>query len=254
MSASRRLNSPTNSRLLRAIAAGALACLIGTMPAEEDSPEERWLSAYAWVQTGDRLAAANQWPLALGSYLEARTQIEELTGKFPGFEPEVVSYRLELLDQAISGAEQLLTTDEHDVMMKYLDFIESLKEGERLRYARDFRNAHTTLALARSILDEIIATKPSEFRNAVESQHQRLDSALTWLEEQLDIRTRRPSSATLPDTVDWGTTRFVKEEDLPKGSTAPIRSTLFPDGAFEILDDPPKPAETDPKTTPISPE
>lgn len=254
MSALDRLNPLFPRRLLAVIAAVCLTCPAGVGVAEEDDPAARWLSAYAWVQTGDRLAAANQWPLALGSYLEARTQIEELTAKFPGFEPEVVSYRRGLLDQAISGVEELLTTDEHDVMMKYLDFIESLKEGERLRYARDFRNAHTTLALARSILDEIIATKPDAFRDAVESQHKRLDSELAWLEEQLDIRTRRPSSPSITDTVDWGTTRFVKEADLPSGSAAPIRSTLFPDGAFEILDEPEKPVEKNRKTTPLAPE
>ncbi len=235
------------NRLPTAMAALFLACLAGSIRGEEDSPAERWLSAYAWVQTGERLAAADQWPLALGSYLEARTQIEELVAKHPDFEPDVVAYRRDALEKAIVEAETLLTTDEHDVMMKYLDFIESLKEGERLRWDRDFRNAHTTLELARSILDEIIATKPEGFRTAVEAQHNRLDSALTWLDEQLNLGNRRPKGpVSLNDPIDWGTTLFVKEADLPAETGVLKRSPLFPDGLFLIEEEPvaePKPSD-----------
>lgn len=226
------------SRQLATIAFCSLACLAGSARGEEDSPAERWLSAYAWYQTGERLAAANQWPLALGSYLEARGQIEEMVSKHPGFEPEVVTYRREALEQAIRAAEERMTDDEHDVMMKYLDFIESLKEGERQRYSRDFKGAYTTLELARSILDELIAAKPEEFRTAVEAQRARLDSSIAWLEEQLNLRARRAPSRAIADATDWGTTRFVKEADLPRDGGLLMRSPLFPDAVFVITEDP----------------
>lgn len=226
------------SRRLATIAFCSLACLTGSARGEGDSPAERLLSAYAWYQTGERLAAANQWPLALGSYLEARGQIEEMVANHPDFEPEVVAYRREALEEAIRAAEERMTNDEHDVMMKYLDFIESLKEGERQRYSRDFKGAYTTLELARSILDELIAAKPEDFRAAVEAQHARLDSSIAWLEEQLNLRSRRTPSTGIADATDWGTTRYVKEADLPREGGVLMRSPLFPDSVFVISDDP----------------
>jgi len=197
--------------------------------AGDDDPSARWVSVYGWMQTGERLAAANQWPLAMGSYLESHRQISELTALFPDFEPELVTYRTEKLEESIASAESRLTSDEHAIMMKYLDFIESLELGQAQRFRNEFETSLATLDMAKSLLDDIISRKPAEFREAVESQYQRLESSIEWVNSQIDYkeRSRRASYARASD--DRGTTQFVKESDLPRSEDGAVASgILFP--------------------------
>mgnify|MGYP001195859951 CR=1 FL=1 len=217
--------------ILQAFALAVVLGGFGGLPVAggEDDPAARWLSVYAWIQTSEQLAAVDQWPLALGSSLEANRLLTALASDHPTFEPEMIAYRREALAKTIAETETRLTTDEHEVMMKYLDFIESLELGEAQRYQNDFPAALATLAMAKSLLDEIIAIKPATFRDAVASQSRRLESGIAWLDSQVNIRVRNLPKTILDETVDWGTTRFVKEGDLPRDlSTAPVSLALFP--------------------------
>lgn len=214
-----------------ALAAGAFVVFTFLSPvmAEESDPAARWVSVFGWMQTGERLAAANQWPLALGSYIESHRQISELAAKHPEFEPELIAYRSGKLESTISEAEARLTSDEHAIMMKYLDFIESLELGQAQRFRNEFEASLSTLDMAKSLLDDIIARKPAEFREAVDSQYQRLVSSIEWLNAQIDFkeRSRRASYAKTGD--DRGTTQFIKESDLPRSEEGIEASgILFP--------------------------
>jgi hypothetical protein len=183
------------------------------------------------IQTAERLATAEQWPLALGSYLEADRQVKALAEAHPDFEPEMVNYRRGALAKTIVETEARLTTDEHEVMMKYLDFIESLELGEAQRYANEYEAAYGTLGMAKSVLDEIIAKKPEGFRDAVASQYARLESSLTWLDSQINFTAISRPGVVLDGSIDWGTTRFVKATDLPSSQqNASVTSELFPGG------------------------
>lgn len=217
----------------RGIASGlALFCLLlplSPVIAEEDDPAARWVSVFGWMQTGERLAAANQWPLAMGSYLESHRQISDLAALFPDFEPELVTYRTEKLEESIADAEARLASDEHAIMMKYLDFIESLELGQAQRFRNEFETSLATLDMAKSLLDDIISRKPAEFREAVDSQYHRLESSIEWVNSQIDYkeRSRRASYARTSD--DRGTTQFVKESDLPRSEDGAVASgILFP--------------------------
>lgn len=238
---------------MRSIAAVLVALLPGAPAARgEDDPGARWLGAYAWFQTAEKLAEAEQWPLALGSYLEASRQVEALAEAHPGFEPEMVAYRREALAKTIAEAEARLSTDEHEVMMKYLDFIESLELGEAQRYDNQFEAAHATLDMAKSLLDEIVAVKPTGFREAVAPQYTRLESSLEWLGAQIDLKARsRPRSGGggFDPSIDWGTTRFVKADDLPADSQeAAVTGALFPAAPLSPAEEAPAETETAPKT------
>ncbi len=216
----------------RSVATTLLLAFALAAPAGESDPSARWLTVYGWIQTAERLAAAGQWPLALGSYLEADRQIKDLAETHPDFEPEMVTYRRGLLVTTISETEARLTIDEHEVMMKYLDFIESLELGEGQRYANEYDAAYTTLAMAKAVLDELIETKPEAFREAVASQYARLESSLDWLGSQIQFTAvSRPGTAAVDESTDWGTTRFVKAADLPTSRPeASVTSELFPVG------------------------
>lgn len=218
-------------RPFRSVTVALLAAFVFPAPAEETDPGAKWLTVYGWIQTAERLAQAEQWPLALGSYLEADRQIKALGEAHPDFEPEMVNYRRGALAKTIADTEARLTTDEHEVMMKYLDFIESLELGEAQRYANEYEAAYGTLGMAKSVLDEIIEKKPEGFREAVASQYARLESSLTWLDSQINFTAMSRPGVALDESIDWGTTRFVKATDLPSSrESASLTAELFPGG------------------------
>lgn len=184
-------------------------------------PAAHWVGAYAWVQTGRDLSEARQWPLAQACFLEARRQMAEVAEFHPGFEPDLVRYRIKALGEEIAGLEDHLGNGDHEVMMKFLDFIESFERGEALRYADEFQTAYETLDFARGLLDDVEASRPDseEVREALVPQRDRIEGHLEWLANTLH-RKRTPSRA-FSDTaemegVDWGTTEFVGSEDLPR--------------------------------------
>lgn len=195
-------------------------------------PAARWVSVYGWMQTGDRLGAAGHWALAMGSYIESHRQIRELAVAHPTFETELVAYRTGKLAETIETVDARLSEDEHETMMTYLDFIESLELGLEQRFSNQYEAALGTLDIARSLLDALIGKKPPEFREAIDSQYQRLEDNILWLGSQIDYKEasrRRPVTSAANDGRDRGTTRFVKTEDLPDSSDGVIVSgMLFP--------------------------
>lgn len=199
---------------------------------EPVDPASLWVGVYSWIQIADRLAESDHWPLALGSYLEARRQIEALSTAHPHFEPEMIAYRRERLAQTITATEERLTDDEHETLMKYLDFIESYHTGETQRFDNQLEAARGSLEMAKSLLEEIIDKKPDSFRAAVAPQLERLDSTLEWIDVQLNWRRPRPVSSygSYDASIDRGTTRFIKPEDLPKSPGLALSSGLFPGG------------------------
>lgn len=200
-------------------------------PPPPEDPAAKWVSVYGWTQTGDRLAAAEQWALAMGSYIESHRQITELAEAHPAFETELVAYRTEKLEETIATADARLSDDEHQTMMKYLDFIESLELGLEQRFSNQYEAALGTLDIARSLLDELIGKKPPGFREAIDSQYRRLEDNIYWLSSQINYKeaSRRRPSVVTDDGRDWGTTRFVKKEDLPDASDGVFASgILFP--------------------------
>ena len=237
-------------RLFRSFATALLLACSLPAPAEETDPAANWLTVYGWIQTAERLATAEQWPLALGSYLEADRQVTALAEAHPDFEPEMVNYRRGALAKTIAETEARLTTDEHEVMMKYLDFIESLELGEAQRYANEYEAAFGTLGMAKAVLDEIIEKKPEGFREAVASQYARLESSLTWLDSQINFTAMSRAGVALDESIDWGTTRFVRAADLPSSrESAALTSDLFPGGLAPEADPAsPHAAESTPAT------
>lgn len=217
-------------------AALLLFCGTGHRLAGADSdPAALWVSAYAWLQTGEKLAAAEQWPLATGSYLEALQKFHTLHETHPTYEVELVEYRLAALRESLAALEDRLSESDHDVTMKYLDFIESFEQGQDERFSSQLEAAAATLHVAQTLLDELTAEKPESFRSAMQSQYQMLESSLTWVESQISYKRRKPVVAAASD-VDLGTTRFITAADLPAdGDTVLLTASLFPPLSKEAL-------------------
>lgn len=202
--------------------------MLAPVISEEMNSEDRWVKVYGWLQTGTRLRDAELWPLALGSFIESHRQLKLLKERDPDFEPEMVGYRLESLEREIAAAQEKLQPGEQEIMQKYLDFIDSYEEGMRLRFANQFVEALNTLDIAKVLLDEIIFEKPEEFRDAVDSQYLLLHDSLGWLDSQINFRQRSRPAVFVGDGVDWGTTQYVEEADLPaEGDAILVEGTLF---------------------------
>ncbi len=210
-----------------------VACLMlgsAFVAAEEEDAGEKWVSAYSWLQTGERLAEAEQWPLAQGSFIEAHRQMRGIQEEHPEFEPEVLAYRVEKLESMIEETQPKLASGDHEIMVKFLDFIDSYEEGLALRYRNEFVESLNRLDIAKVLLDEIIYEKPEEFRDAVETQYTILHSSIEWIDQQINVKERsRRMAAFVADGVEWGTTEFVEEADLPEeGESILTSAELFP--------------------------
>ena len=205
----------------------ALSIFVGA--GEVRGPDARWVRVYGWVQIGENLAGAQQWPLALGSYLEAEFQLKILMRTAPNFEPEMVKYRFDWLKNEIPRVKKKLIGDEHDIMEKYLDFISSFEQGQSERFDNQFEKALSTLNYAKVLLDELIAERPAEFRMVMKSQHDLLLDSIDWLNSQLNYRAALTTTPAIVSQSNLGTTRFVSENDLPaEASPLKISGDLFP--------------------------
>lgn len=209
--------------------------LVAALTEAKEDAGSLWVSAYGWIQTGDRLASVKLWPLAIGSYIEADRQIKALAAEYPAFEPDIIDYRLEKLQKDIETAQENLTAGEHDIMMKYLDFIESYELGKKQRFANKFEDSLMTLSEARSLLDELIEEKPDKFEVAVKTQHELLDDSIDWLYSQVSFKRQSVSVVAVGDGYNWGSTQYVKESDLPS-SEDPVEpfGGLFPEVPVEV--------------------
>lgn len=238
---------------LRGMVWGAASLLLsGTgsrLIAADSDPAALWVSAYAWLQTGEKLAAAEQWPLATGSYLEALQKFHTLHENHPTYEVELVEYRLAALRESLAALEDRLSESDHDVTMKYLDFIESFEQGQDERFSNQLDAAAATLHVAQTLLDELTAEKPESFRTAMQSQYQMLESSMTWVESQISYKRRKPMVVAASD-VDLGTTRFITAADMPAdGDTILLTASLFPSRSSGA---PPKLASTPPPPPPVA--
>ncbi|MDF1823986.1 MAG: hypothetical protein P1U68_05045 [Verrucomicrobiales bacterium] len=212
----------------------AAICLIVVGPVQvwsSQDPNEDWVSAYGWLQAGERLAEAGHWPLAMGSYMEAHRKMKQMRSEHPAFEGEMVEYRIAMLEEEIESSQDKLGSGDHDLMVKFIDFAESFETGLDQRFDNRFVEALNTLDVAKVLLDEIIFEKPNEFTEALSPQYEVLQSSLTWLDGQINFRERerQQKSTFVGDGTDWGTTQFVKASDLPgEGEDILLSSELFP--------------------------
>jgi len=198
-----------------------------------DAASDAWSSAYAWLQVGRNLAEAEQWPLAQGSYIEAMRQLQEVSVRFPGYEPELVAFRIDALGEEIAQVQEKLAGDDHEAMRMYRDFIDSIETGEAQRYSDKLGDALQTFIFARGILEDIIKDRPEATRVAVSSQIRRLDDNISFLEKFLVVQRRSVAVASSDATIDWGTTRFVEDDDLP-GDDGTLSAKLFPQMSLRV--------------------
>lgn len=198
----------------------------------EEDASNQWGIAFIWLQTGRNLSDAGQAPLALGSYIEALEQFENVANNYPDYETNMVQYRIEALRKDIAKFRAELSSEDLTIATEYVEFIKLLKKAEEERYEARRASALALLRTAQSGLEAIVARRPAAFGPAVKSQEESLLRTIDWLDSLVHRRTKSPTLALNGVRLGGrqrGTTEFIKESDLPiepgKGVTP---ASLFP--------------------------
>ena len=83
---------------LRSLGLALAAVLVlggGALPVRAQSPEDRYLRAYALLEEADKLKNGGQAPSAVTKYLEAQVALKGLREAYPEWNTKLVAYRLE---------------------------------------------------------------------------------------------------------------------------------------------------------------
>lgn len=182
---------------------------------KDDDPSAKWVSAYGWIQIGNQLAAAEQWPLAIGSYLESQRRIQELAAAHPEFEPELIAYRLGKLEAEITTAGNRLTAEEKKVSQKYRDFIQLIELAQVRRFRNEFEIALTTMESAKSLLDQICENGTDELSNSLKPQYQQLEGDIAWLKSQNAFRAANPPVTFVSLDINTGQNQLASLKPRP---------------------------------------
>ncbi|MEO0414687.1 MAG: hypothetical protein AAF226_07025 [Verrucomicrobiota bacterium] len=198
--------------------------------------EDLWGKAFSWYRTGKSMADAGAPPLALGSYIESLTHFGELQHHFPDYEKEIIDFRAEAIQEEVESIQATLTPDDRNILIDFIDFIESLKQGEEQRFSGESKSeALSTLRYTRELLNKVKKDRPEPVTLALANYENRLDDGIDWLNKQIEHQNRlmKPGvnqtilKATGKDRF-YGTTKFLSAEDLPDEPGGLPSGDLFP--------------------------
>ena len=212
-----------------------LLSLVSIARGKDDDPSAKWVSAYGWIQIGDQLAVAEQWPLAIGSYLESQRRIQELATAHPEFEPELIAYRLGTLEKEITMAGNRLTAEEKNISQKYRDFIQLIELAQVRRFSNEFETAVTTMESAKSLLDQICEKETDDLRNALKPQYQQLEGDIAWLKSQNAFRAANPPVTYVSLEINDGKNHLASLKPRPSDEVAAETSKTRPRENPELL-------------------
>lgn len=199
------LNEMAPGRKAQSALASMLLGVFSLAGGEDNDAATKWVGIYGWIQSGDQHAAAGQWPLAMGTYLESQKQIRKFAAEHPDFEPDLIAYRLAKLEQEIAAAGGRLTADEQEIPAKYRDVIEAIKLGQASRFSNEFEAALSQFERAKTLLDEIREKQPAGSGVALESRYQRLESDMDWLKTQAKFKKENPPVTDEISRIERGT-------------------------------------------------
>lgn len=93
---------PRCTRLIVLAIVGCWMPALSPLRAEAGDPGEIYLRGYSLKNEGEKLEAAGKLPEALNAYQQAQTIITSVAQNSPTWQPEVVQYRLQALQQTIA--------------------------------------------------------------------------------------------------------------------------------------------------------
>ncbi|MCB1234470.1 MAG: hypothetical protein KDM91_05320 [Verrucomicrobiae bacterium] len=217
-------------RKIALLTLSALALVVGLSTcggAEQPPPKERWLNAFIFVQTGIQLGERGLWPLATANYRVALERFESLAADHPGFQPELVRFRVEDLKKRLQAADGAMAAGDHDLAMEYADLLETLDRGERLRYRSDYTGSYSHLAQAQSLLDHLAGNASGPLADALGGQKTYLDDLAARNRDELLHEPNGPR-AVFEIEKNLAASFRLEPADLPEEPGEPAAESLFP--------------------------
>jgi tetratricopeptide (TPR) repeat protein len=89
-----------------------LALAVSLPPARaQQGPDDQYISIYSLMQQADALQAGGQPREALAGYTQALAELQKFKKTFPNWGPEIVTYRLNYLTEAVNGLTAQMRTN-----------------------------------------------------------------------------------------------------------------------------------------------
>src|SRR5215469_8611984 len=77
----------------------------------QQSPDDQYVIIYVLIQQGDASLNAGQPRQALGDYVEAQHELKQFQAAYSDWNPMIVNYRLNYLDQKITALTPQVATN-----------------------------------------------------------------------------------------------------------------------------------------------
>lgn len=197
----------------------------------DDAAADAWMNAYLWIQDGRGHQEKGQIPLALASYQEALRQLDLVAERYPGYEEQMVQFRIGTLRADITKMETGLSPNGQKIRDDYLAFIRLVDRADDERLHADHAKSLATLKEAQTLLSGLVRSDPETLHPALSEQEKRLGENIAWI-DQLINRPRHAPSLVLAGLspsgmAARGTTEFISDKDLPD-DPGTVSKNLFP--------------------------
>lgn len=196
----------------------------------QDEASTHWKRAFTLSLQGAKLETAELDELALASYTASLQQFQQVSENHPDFLPDLVSFRIEKLQQQVTELTSSAKTETSTATEQYLSYIKLAEQADSERDSYRYLKALVTFKEASKQLETVIALKPEAYGAALSSQKQLLDSEVLRLNHRYVKRYQAPTkpSPTVSQYSNYGTTRYVEKIDLPTGGGLDSSPSLFP--------------------------
>lgn len=166
--------------------------LVGLLPAGAQGPDDRFIEIYGLIQQGDALAAAGRSGESRERYREALTRLRQFEQEFPKWNPRILEYRRQYLEDR-AGVPSLTRTPAEPAAPGTPErpadprLTALLEEVQQLKGERDLLQAKLREALSPqpAALDPQELAKVQDRATALQREAESLRSALAAKEREL---------------------------------------------------------------------
>jgi hypothetical protein len=201
-----------------------------------DDPSDRWMHAFVLLQTGSQLGERELWPLAIANYVTALEYFEKLATENPEYEPALIRFRVEDLKKRIITANESMNASDHDIVMHYIDFIETSNQGQNFRYTLRFAESYPLLSMALLQIEDLIDLRPDELGPALADQRAHLESIVEDTRNQL---MKDAEGAKILNEIEkrFHFANAILGIELPRDPEVALSPELFPDALQALVRD-----------------
>lgn len=147
--------------------------------------EDLWYQGVVAYTRALAQSGKGEWLDALEHYQIAADRMAYVNGKYPGFQKEIVEFRLEALRNDAARTYNEICALDHDAADAYFGLLEQLAAGERQASLQDWEASVRTLLIVQRDLLGLRMGRPEFFPNTLRYQLRRCELQLQSSEGRL---------------------------------------------------------------------